>query len=297
MKSLNLFPIVQVRNSLCTNGHPTERFVNELNKMPKHPHEGEVSLSTFRFLSIPQRILANYKRKMLIHDSSLASWFLSALETQERARNAGKEGWISFGNYYEFGVGWGETLMEYIRALNAFCRAKRGRDFYKHHIFGFDSFEGLPEKKGLQDNHPMWMKGDFSHSVQEIQEKIHRYGVDLKQGNVHFIKGFFEDTLTPELRDNLKEFTPSIVTVDVDYYSSTKIILEWLRPFLSSGTLFYFDDIWSFHGHPGYGELCAINEFNKIGDGQLVSYPVLGKASFAYIFSRKELEYVAKEKR
>ena len=275
--------------------HPTERFVNKPDKMTKHPLEGEVSVSAFPFLSKPQKVLEYFKRKILIRDGSLESWFLSALETQE---SAGKEGWSSsFGNYYEFGVGCGGTLMKYIRALNVFCRAKRGRDFYKYHIFGFDSFEGLPEKKGLQDGHSMWRKGAFSHSVQKIQEKIHRYGVDLKRDNVHFIKGFFEDTLTPELRNSLKEFTPSIVTVDVDYYSSAKIILEWLRPFLSSGTLFYFDDIWSFHGHPDYGELCAINEFNKIGDGQLVSYPVLGMASYAYVFSRKELEYATKEKR
>jgi hypothetical protein len=260
--------------------------------MTEPPHETERS-PLFSFHSKPQEIFAYFKRRMLWSEGSLESWFYRALEMQEIE---GKRGNGPFGNYYEFGVG-GRTLMAYIKALSLFCRAKRGRDFYKYHIFGFDSFKGLPEKKGFQDDSSIFWKGEFSHSVQEIEEKIHRYGVDLKQGNIHFIKGFFEDTLTSELRDNLKEFTPSIVTVDVDYYSSTKIVLEWLTPFLSSGTLFYFDDIWCFHGHPDYGELCAINEFNKIGDGQLASYPVLGKASLVYIFSRKELEYVTKRKK
>lgn len=69
------------------------------------------------------------------------------------------------------------------------------------------------------------------------------------------------------------------------YYSSTKIVLEWLRPLLYSGVLFYFEDIWSFYVHPDYGELCAIREFNEAGEGRLVSFPVLGLASKAYIFS------------
>jgi hypothetical protein len=260
--------------------------------MTEPSHQTESS-PLFSFLSKPQEIFAYFKRRMLLREGSLESWFYLALEMREIE---GKRGQGPFGNYYEFGVGGGRTLMAYIKALNLFCRAKRARDFYKFHIFGFDSFEGLPEKRSFRDDNPsIWWKGAFSHSVQEIEEKIHRYGVDLKHGNIRFIKGFFEDTLTSELRDNLKEFTPAIVTVDVDYYSSAKTVLEWLRPFVSSGTLFYFDNIWNFHGHPEYGELYAINEFNKIGDGQLVSFPVLGKATNAYIFSRKELEYVTKE--
>ena len=56
--------------------------------------------------------------------------------------------------------------------------------------------------------------------------------------------------------------SPSIVTVDVDYCSSTRATLEFLVPILKSGTVFYFDDLYAFHLHPEMGQLKAISEFN-----------------------------------
>ncbi len=137
---------------------------------------------------------------------------------------------------------------------------------------------------------PITGKVVFLTHLMKSEKKFGVYGVDLTQGNIQFIKGFFEDSLTIELRDKLKRWPPSIVTVDVDYYSSTKIVLKWLRPILPSGALVYFDDIWDFHGHPRYGQLGAINEFNEEHNGQLVPFPVLGMANSAFIFSQKELE-------
>lgn len=241
--------------------------------------------------SFTKGTIGNVKRRMFCPPGTLRGWFLAALELQDYEA---KTGWSSPGNYYEFGVGWGGTLMEYIRALNFFCRVSK-KNFYKHKIFGFDSFEGLPEKKGVQDGHPAYGKGFFSHSSDEIGALIRRYGVDLKYGNIKFIKGFFEDSLTSELRDKLKRWPPSIVTVDCVYYSSTKTVLEWLRPILPSGALFCFDDVWDFHGNPDYGELRAINEFNSRCDGQLVPFSALGltggTTGSTYIFSRKIFEY------
>jgi len=91
--------------------------------------------------------------------------------------------------------------------------------------------------------------------------------IDLSRGNVRFIQGFFEDSLTSELAKDLATHPPSIVTVDVDYYSSTKSVLEWLLPFTPTGCLFYFDDIWLFYGHPQMGQVAAINELNCGGLG------------------------------
>ncbi|KKK56985.1 hypothetical protein LCGC14_3059030, partial [marine sediment metagenome] len=81
------------------------------------------------------------------------------------------------------------------------------------------------------------------------------------------------------------------VNFDFDFYSSTKTVLEWLRPILNSGTLFHFDDIWSFFGHPDLGQLAAIREFNEVGDGWLVPYPRLGRNNHVYIYSRREFEF------
>jgi hypothetical protein len=193
-------------------------------------------------------------------------------------------------NYYEFGVGGGFNLCAYIEALKMICVQSK-KDIYKYHMLGFDSFEGLPEKEDQKDNHCMWEKGKFSHDLSDVRKRIARQGIDLRKRTVHFIKGFFKETLTPELRQKLQKWPPSIVTIDVDYYSSTKEALEWLRPILSSGTLFYFDDIWCFHGNPRYGELAAINEFNKSEEGQLTQYPLLGLSSMVYIYSKRNFEF------
>jgi hypothetical protein len=257
----------------------------------RNPNEPQyTAFSTLNYLLSHSNHVLGYIRRRIQFLTALESWFLAALKKQAYE---GKQGWGPLGSYYEFGVGWGGTLLAYIKALSLFCRENR-QNFYKYHIFGFDSFKGLPEKKGFQDDHPMYWKGAFSHSMDEINEKIRKYGINLKQGNIHFIKGLYEDSLTSELRNKLKKWPPSIVTIDVDYYSSTKIVLKWLRPILPSGSLFYFDDIWDFHGHPDYGELRAINEFNKIGKGQLVPFPMLGMAGQAYIFSRNDLEFAGK---
>jgi hypothetical protein len=193
-------------------------------------------------------------------------------------------------NYYEFGVGSGMTLSAYIEALKLIC-AQSNKDIYQYHIFGFDSFKGLPRKEHEKDNHCKWNEGRFSHSLSAVEKKVFEQGIDLKRGTVHFVKGFFKETLTRELREKLLKWPPSIITIDVDYYSSTKTALEWLRPMLASGTLFYFDDIWCFHGNPHYGELAAINEFNKVGEGLLTQYPLLGLSSMVFIYSKKKFEF------
>ncbi len=150
----------------------------------------------------------------------------------------------------------------------------------------FDSFSGLPPKLDRRDDNPDWGQGVFAHGEQEIRDLLTQHGVDPDKGNIHFIKGYYSDTLTPDLRKKVKK--PTIITIDVDYYSSTKTVLEWLRPILQDGVLFYFDDIWSFHGDPNRGELAAINEFNRLNDGSLVPYHAIGHPSihshiYAYV--------------
>ena len=137
-----------------------------------------------------------------------------------------------------------------------------------------------------EDKHQLWSTGDFSCSSKDIKEKIKK----LKLRNIPditYIEGFFEKTLNDSLREKLIKNPPSIVTVDVDYYSSTKLLLNYLKPILNSGTIFYFDDIWPFHGNPNYGELKAIKEFNEDDSGYLTSFPILGMIIQSYIYSKK----------
>jgi len=224
--------------------------------------------------------LGLWKRTSQITADPLASFFYMCLCRQNiMPREESK----SPGVYFEFGVGWGGSLTTYITALKHFCQ-RYGKDLYAYHIFGFDSFRGLPQKMDPRDDNPAWQKGSFAHSVLEVENRVKCQGLDTSRGTLHWVEGYFEQTLTPNLKYGLKGFSPSIVTIDVDYYSSTRSVLNWLRPMLHDGTIFYFDDIWAFHGNPKYGELAAINEFNQHANGQLVQFPLLGMPSRAFIY-------------
>ena len=218
---------------------------------------------------------------LLTIDRTLEGFFLRSLTHQFKF----PKGVYPFGNYYEFGVGQGNSLIQYVKAASAFC------EYYdvssdKLKIFAFDSFEGLPKSEMNEDKHQLWSTGDFSCSSKDIKEKIKK--LKLKNiPDITYIEGFFEKTLNDSLREKLIKNPPSIVTVDVDYYSSTKLLLNYLKPILNSGTIFYFDDIWPFHGNPNYGELKAIKEFNEDDSGYLTSFPILGMISQSYIYSKK----------
>lgn len=196
--------------------------------------------------------------------SPLRSWYFHALkETSLR-------GWQP--NYYEFGVGWGETLSKYVSALLQFRRLT-GVALPSCHVTLFDSFQGLPRSTDPRDVHSDWPEGRFAHSVPELSRLISRLGLEPDSRSVEFISGFFEDSLTAALRDTMTDHPPAIVTVDVDLYTSTSVVLGWLRPILREGTLVYFDDIFSFGGDPDRGELAAIRDFNARGPGRLSVTP------------------------
>jgi len=238
-------------------------------------------------IRIAEKLFGDLAYQTFLWNRGLENWFYSAITYQFKIS---EEGWSPFGNYYEFGVGWGRSMSAYLRAQKKFCNITK-TNHSKFQIFGFDSFEGLPESKRLEDQHPNWKKNKFSYDIEGVKKEISNNGLDLNKFNIKFIKGNFLDSLTTTLMDEIKKFPPSIVTIDVDYYSSTKIVLEWMEPILKSGTLFYFDDIWSFHGNSHYGELKAIDEFNETFDGHLRSFPLLGKTGSVYIYSKKKFEY------
>ena len=214
------------------------------------------------------------------------TWFFFSLLRQHYAHFG------PWGSYYEFGTGTGTVLSWFVEALKSYA-ALADVPLSDYRILGFDSFTGLPKKESPRDDNPDWYEGQFAKPTAEIDS--------LLQGIPHrLIEGFYEKSLTFGLRDELRLSPPSIVTIDVDYYSSAKTVLEWLRPILPTGCLFYFDDVWSFYGNPKMGELAAIKEFNEQGDGLLLKYddwltswnrwyPNLHGRT--YVYCRKEWEY------
>ena len=162
-------------------------------------------------------------------------------------------------NYYEFGTGKGNSLRKYIRALKNYCK-DTGDSLNKYNIFAFDSFEGLPEYKSEADYNPVWNKGDFYGSETMIDNLVRRSGFT---GKFHKIKGYYEESLTEKLQRELSKNPPSIVNIDVDYFTSAKLVLRFLEPLLQDGTIIYFDDIYEYLGNQNKGEIRAIREFES----------------------------------
>ena len=121
-------------------------------------------------------------------------------------------------------------------------------------IFGFDSFEGLPED---WSGHSA-PKGHFKTEIPEVED------------NVTLIKGYFDRTLPKFLSENREKI--SFMHIDCDLYSSTKTILELTKDRLQEGTIIVFDE---YFNYPNWkrGEYKAFKEFNDLykGDFEYIS--------------------------
>lgn len=109
-------------------------------------------------------------------------------------------------------------------------------------IFGFDSFEGLPET--WRDGHPA---GRFK--VKTMPQVA---------PNVTLIKGWFDETLPTFLNQHSDPI--ALLHIDCDLYSSTKTIFSLTKSRLQSGSIIVFDE---FFNYPGWknGEYRAFYEF------------------------------------
>jgi hypothetical protein len=134
--------------------------------------------------------------------------------------------------WLEFGVASGNTV-NYISK------------FTDDTVYGFDSFEGLPEK--WRDG---FDKGMFSR----------RGNLPIVNNNVKLIKGWFSDTLIPFIKTHNKKVT--FIHLDADLYSSTKYILDVLKNYIDDGCIIVFDELVNYPGFDGEtGELKAFYEF------------------------------------
>ena len=124
------------------------------------------------------------------------------------------------GSIIEFGVATGGSTRVIKRALRQYGSAWFSRHGRKQQ-FALDSFEGLREPF---ENAPV---GEFAGSVPRI-------------GGVNFIKGYFEDTCTDDLRRRVGRV--AFAHFDADLHSSTLFALRWLTPLLHNGSLLLFDE-------------------------------------------------------
>jgi O-methyltransferase len=166
-----------------------------------------------------------------------------------------KESSGAVGDYYEFGLFRGYTFLQ----------------AYKHsdtlglsdiHFYGFDSFEGLPPADGIDEADGRFFEGQFACSKEDVEKNLSENGMD--SACTTLIKGFYEDSLTESLRESHDFKAASVVMLDCDYYSSTKTALDWMQPYIQTGTVMLFDDWFSYGDDNELGQQKAFDEFLKI---------------------------------
>jgi len=75
------------------------------------------------------------------------------------------------------------------------------------------------------------------------------------------MKGWYKEALTPETREKYNLRRCSICVVDCDLYDSSRLVLKFIEPLISSQSIILFDDWNMFGGDPNKGEQKAFSEF------------------------------------
>ena len=174
--------------------------------------------------------------------------------------------------FFEFGCHSGRTFSAAVNAANYV-----GLDEAK--FFAFDSFKGLPATSEIEDG--IFQEGEFCTSALEFKKIIKKKtGLILDSKNI--IEGFYADSLSISLQKSLPRV--GIVHIDVDLYSSSVEVLEFIKPLIVTGSILMFDDWYCFPAGKAKGERLALEEFLLNNEAFTIeewkNYSTFGKSFF-----------------
>jgi O-methyltransferase len=135
------------------------------------------------------------------------------------------------GDYAEFGSWGGLTF--------GLAYGESRRHGHPAKLWAFDSFQGLPQPRGAEDEHPEWRRGKMATNVDEFHAICAANGIP--RDAYELVPGFYEDTLPSRAPDE-EPSNIALAYVDCDLYTSAKTVLEFLRPRLKHGMIVAFDD-------------------------------------------------------
>lgn len=140
------------------------------------------------------------------------------------------------GLYIELGVCTGKTI-NFIAALNPHQK-----------IYGFDSFEGLPEDWVRTDK--IFPAGTFAfRNPEALPAVLH---------NVELTKGWFNDTLPSFIEQHEEKI--AFLHIDSDIYSAAATAFHVLGSKIKPGTIIVFDEFYNYPGSENL-EFKAFEEF------------------------------------
>jgi hypothetical protein len=196
------------------------------------------------------KIFGTLKLKIKYDVFRLPHYAFGVYEAALRAHNLG----IKEITVVEFGVANGRGLIAMAKYSEKIMQALN----IKIQVIGFDSGAGMPKHEGYKDHPELYLEGDFPMQNFENLKKI------LPSNTKLIITNLNADNWTKYISNN----SPiGFVSIDVDYYSSTINLLNYLFTIevekLLPNSLFYLDDVTLDNHNPYQGELLALNEFNK----------------------------------
>jgi hypothetical protein len=155
--------------------------------------------------------------------------------------------------YYEFGM---------FRGFSFWFAEQLSREYSpaNFHLYGFDSFEGLP-KPQLAIEARIFHKGDYRGSYAAVNAHLKRWKADYSRIRLH--KGFYSPELFAQLKQTETFMPVSICMIDVDLYESCVPVLNFIREYLVPGSVLIFDDYNQIGENNDAGERRALIEFEQ----------------------------------
>ena len=161
------------------------------------------------------------------------------------------------GDFLECGIWKGGNIILF-KKLNILYNLKKN-------IYAYDTFEGMPASNEFDKDYNENFASDLMskeeknsnlnniHCYSPYEEVVNNISKYVEVSNIKFIKGKVEETLLENINIPKKI---SILRLDTDFYSSTKIELEVLYNRLVKGGILIIDD----YGH-WKGARKAVDEF------------------------------------
>jgi O-methyltransferase len=136
------------------------------------------------------------------------------------------------GDYLEFGVFTGTSMICAWEVL-------KEMDLGHVRMFGFDSFEGMPDVAGTDDG-GVWKPGEFAAPYELTKQRLAEAGVPENRAVLK--KGWFSDTLNEETIARHGITNAGVIMVDADIYTSSKQALDFCAPLIQQEAVLIMDD-------------------------------------------------------
>jgi Macrocin-O-methyltransferase (TylF) len=180
------------------------------------------------------------------------------------------------GDYHEYGCYSANTFRTFLTWAAIY-------DLEIPNFWAFDSFQGLPapdEGVSLES----WQQGTMRMSEDDFRVVITAHGIFCER--VHTVPGFYNESLTALLQQNLldQEQRIAFVNVDCDLFASAVPVFEFIEPLLQEGSLIYLDDYFvGYRGSPKKGVAGAFWQFVNTGRWNVQEFQNVGAWGKSFI--------------